>query len=68
MAEKATYLLPVWVDLTFDKHKVIMETLNNELHEFFEEQCEQIAALGCAVDVQWSICKHVKLGEEGTQE
>ena len=67
MADKTTYLLPIWIDLTFDKHKVIMEALNENLHEFFEEQCSQIADVGCTIDVQWSICKHVRLDEEGAQ-
>lgn len=58
MSEKTTYLLPIWIDLEPDQAEVIMKSLNEALTEFFEEQ---IANLGCAINVQWSINKHVGL-------
>ena len=67
MADKTTYLLPIWIDLELKKPELIIETLNDELTEFFEKQCDQIGQI-CPVNVQWSICKHVKLGEEGAQD
>lgn len=67
MTNKTTYLLPIWIDLEFGKPELIMETLNNELSEFFEEQCDQIGKK-CPVEVKWSICKHIKLVAEGAQK
>lgn len=60
MADKTTYLLPIWIDLTHENHKEIMSAFNDALTEFIEEQCNMIAAI-CAVNVQWSINKHVNL-------
>lgn len=57
--EKTTYLLPIWIDLTQKSHKEIMRVLNDKLCEFFEEQCDEIAKVGCKVNVQWSINQHV---------
>ena len=62
MIEKTTYLLPIWIDLTHERHEEIMQTLNTALQEFFEDQCAEIARLGCGIDIQWSINKHVQLG------
>lgn len=64
MTARATYLLPIWIDLTHEKHEVIMCALNDALTEFFEEQSELIANVGCTVNVQWSINKHVDLKGE----
>lgn len=61
MSEKTTYLLPIWIDLKHDQAEAIMKGLNDALTEFFEEQCDLIANTGCAINVQWSINKHVKL-------
>lgn len=64
MSKKTTYLLPIWIDLTCENHKLFMQALNYKLTEFFEEECDLIANFGGAVNVQWSVNKHVDL-EEG---
>jgi len=61
MSEKVTYLLPIWIDLSPEKHKEIMRALNDALTEFFERECEKISDAGCSVNVQWSINQHVNI-------
>lgn len=67
MSKKVTYLLPIWIDLTHIHHKSIMRTLNDKLTEFFEKECDEIAKLGCEVEVQWSVNQHVNLKDGDTQ-
>lgn len=67
MSKKTTYLLPIWIDLTCENHKLFMQALNDKLTEFFEEECDLIANFGVAVNVQWSVNQHVNLKDGDTQ-
>lgn len=61
MKNTTTYLLPIWIDLEHDNPEAIMMTLNDALTDFFEEQSRQIAEVGCAIEIQWSINQHLNL-------
>lgn len=66
MSEKVTYLLPIWIDLSHERHKEIMRELNDALTDFFERECEKISDAGCTVNVQWSINQHVNIHGGGS--
>ena len=62
MKQKATYLLPIWVDICcHGDPKDILIDFNEKLTEFFEKYCEADARNSNSIDIQWSVNQHIKL-------
>lgn len=62
MKKKATYLLPIWVDICcHGEPKDILIDLNEKLVEFFEKYGDAVAGNSNSIDIQWSVNQHVKL-------
>lgn len=62
MKKKATYLLPIWVDIySHGDPKDIMIDLNEKLENFFGEYGDKVARNSNSIDIQWSVNQHVKL-------
>ena len=62
MKKKATYLLPIWVDIyCHGDPKDILIDLNEKLTEFFEKYGATMAKNSNSIDIQWSVNQHIKL-------
>lgn len=60
--KKGTYLLPIWVGIEcHGSPKDVMYDLNEKLTLFFESYGEKVQGNGNAIDIQWSVNKHVDL-------
>lgn len=62
MKFKATYLIPIWVDIyCHGDPKDILSDLNEKLTEFFEKYGATVASNSNSIDIQWSVNQHIKL-------
>lgn len=62
MKKKATYLLPIWVDIYCrGDPKDILIDLNEKLTEFFEKYGDAVAGNSNSIDIQWSVNQHIGL-------
>ena len=62
MKKKATYLLPIWVDINcHGDPKDILVDLNEKLTEFFENYGDTVAKNSNSIDIQWSVNQHIGL-------
>ena len=53
MKQKATYLLPIWVDIEcHGEPKDILIDLNEKLMEFFEKYGDAVARNGNSIEIQ----------------
>ena len=60
--KKATYLLPIWVDIyCHGDPKDILIDLNEKLTEFFEKYGDAVAKNSNSIDIQWSANQHITL-------
>lgn len=57
---KATYLLPIWVDIETDKDpEDVIDDVNEELVATFWQISELWFKEGTTVDMQWAVTKRV---------
>ena len=62
MKQKATYLLPIWVDIyCHGDPKDILIDLNEKLREFFENYCGSAIMNSNSIDIQWSVNQHIDM-------
>ena len=62
MKKKATYLLPIWVDIyCHGDPKDILIELNEKLTEFFEQYGDAVARSSNSIDIQWSVNQHINI-------
>jgi len=62
MKNKATYLMPIWVDINcHGDPKDILVDLNEKLTEFFENYGDTVAKNSNSIDIQWSVNQHIGL-------
>ena len=62
MKKKATYLLPIWIDIyCHGDPKDILIDLNEKLTEFFEKYGDAVAMNSNSIDIQWSVNQHINL-------
>lgn len=62
MKQKATYLLPIWVDIyCHGDPKDILINFNDKLTEFFEKYGDDVLRDSNSIEIKWSVNQHIKL-------
>lgn len=62
MKNKATYLLPIWIDIVCPGDpKDILIDFNEKLTEFLKKYGDDVARKLNRIDIQWSANQHINL-------
>lgn len=66
MAKKtASYLFPIWVDITCNGDpKDVLVDLNEKLLEFFENYSQKVEQYNGSIEIQWAITQHIHIKEK----
>lgn len=62
MKKKATYLLPIWVDICcHGDPKDVLIDFNDKLTEFFEMYGDDVVKSSNSIEIRWSVNQHMQL-------
>lgn len=65
MKKSASYLFPIWVDITcHGDPKDVLIDLNEKLLEFFENYGQKVERNSNSIDIQWAIAQQIHLKEK----